>query len=209
MENLWNQDWNVSVRLLRKRWRVLAAMGAASIVLGTLAIVASFVATLATVVFMGSLVFAGGIVHFIESLNTRGWSGFFGHALATILYSVAGWYMMVHPTVGAASLTLLIGMLLAVGGIYQIVTAVASRYKSWGWALLQGVIAVGLGILIFAQWPVSAMWVIGVFVGIDLLFRGWATLMLAIAAQEAAEILHEPTQAEERRYGIGDRRVAA
>ncbi len=198
-------------RLLGARWQMLAVMGVASILLGTFAVVASLAATVATVFFLGCLLVGGGIVHLIQSFHTRGWGGFFGHALATVLYGIVGGYMILHPAASAAPLTLLVGMLLAVGGIYQMITSAALRYRSWGWALLHGAISVLLGVLIFAQWPASALWVIGTFMGIDLIFRGWATLMLALAARTgAASVLkHLQVDFEERRVHLIDRRVAA
>lgn len=199
------------VELLRVRWPLLALMSVASIILGTIAIMASFAATMATVFLLGCLLLAGGIVHFIQSFNTRGWSGFFGHVLGAVLYGVAGGYMIAHPAVSAFSLTLIVGMVLAVGGLYQVITSIVARYKSWGWTFLNGIIGIVLGVLIFAQWPVSAFWIIGTFVGIDLILRGWATLMLAMSARAGGESLlqyiHE--RAEERRTGLKDRRVAA
>jgi uncharacterized membrane protein HdeD (DUF308 family) len=202
---------NRGVEWVQGRWSFLAALGIASVVLGTVAIVASFMATLATVFFLGCLILGGGIVHFVQSLHTRGWTGFFGHALTAILYGVAGWYMIVHPAISAAPVTLVIGMLLAVGGLYQLVTSIAMRYKSWGWALLNGVVSLALGIFIFAQWPVSALWVIGTFVGIDLIFRGWATFMLALSMRDVVLPLAGQMHiaSDERRLGAHDRRAAA
>jgi uncharacterized membrane protein HdeD (DUF308 family) len=200
---------NRGVHFLRTCWQLLALTGAASVVLGILAIAASFTATLATVVFLGCLIFAGGLVHFIQSLSIRGWTGFFGHSLATVLYGVVGWYMIMHPAASAASLTLLIGVLLMVGGLYQIVTSVALLYKSWGWALLNGIVSGLLGVFIFRQWPASALWVIGTFVGIDLVLRGWATLMLALAARGAIKTELEHINVQDRRIGLHDRRAVA
>src|SRR5258706_10419432 len=145
MDNLWNRGLD----LLQVRWQMLAVMGVVSILLGTLAIGVSFAATLATVFILGCLVFAGGVVHLIQTLSTRGWAGFFGHLLATILYGIGGWNMIRHPAVTAASLTLVIGILLAVGGLYQIVTSLVMRYRSWGWALFQGLLGVACGALIY------------------------------------------------------------
>jgi len=195
------------VDLLESRWPMLALMGVASIILGSIAIWASFAATLATVFFLGCLVLAGAVVHLIQSFSTRGWGGVFGHILAAVLYGVAGWYMIVNPTVSAATLTLVIGMLLAVGGLYQTVTSIGMRYRSWGWAFLNGLVTVILGVLIFAQWPVSGLWLIGTFVGIDLMFRGWAALMLAMAVRAGEEAIVEPVR--QRRIGRKDRRMVA
>ena len=182
---------NKGLELFKARWRMLLFTGIGAIILGSLAIAASFITTMATVFVIGCLVLAGGIVHLIDSFHTRGWAGVFGHVLAAILYVVAGCYMIMHPAASAASLTLLIGMLLAAGGIYQIVASLAMQYWGWGWALLHGIVSLLLGVLIFAQWPASGLWLIGTFVGIDLIFRGWATLMLALAARAALSFVEK------------------
>jgi uncharacterized membrane protein HdeD (DUF308 family) len=79
-------------------------------------------------------------------------------------------------------LTLLLSCLLMVQGIFTIVAAITYRFAAWGWPLLSGVIDVVLAALIWLDWPASAMWVIGMFVGISLVFRGfnWVGLGLAL-----------------------------
>jgi uncharacterized membrane protein HdeD (DUF308 family) len=57
------------------------------------------------------------------------------------------------------------------------------RYQNWGWLLLHGVINLLLGVLIWRQWPLSGLWVIGLFVGIDMIFNGWSLVMLSLAAK--------------------------
>jgi uncharacterized membrane protein HdeD (DUF308 family) len=153
-------------------------MGVTSIILGGLAVAFSRAQATTTVFLLGYLVLGGGVVHLIETVNTSGGAGFFGHMLATILYGVAGGYILTHPGVSAVSLALLIGMLLTVGGSYQIITSAVMRYRSWGWALLQGSFSLLLAVFIYRQWP--TLWVMGTFVGIDLIFRGLATFMLAM-----------------------------
>jgi uncharacterized membrane protein HdeD (DUF308 family) len=80
--------------------------------------------------------------------------------------------------------TLLIAAFLMVGGIFKIVTALSFRFAAWGWPVLSGVIDVALGIMIWMEWPASALWVIGLFVGISMVFRGvhWIALGLALRA---------------------------
>jgi uncharacterized membrane protein HdeD (DUF308 family) len=66
-------------------------------------------------------------------------------------------------------------------GIFRIVTALALQLPNWGWNLLNGIITLALGVIVWGGWPVSGLWVLGLFIGINLLFTGWARVMLALA----------------------------
>jgi uncharacterized membrane protein HdeD (DUF308 family) len=177
-------------------------MGVVSMMLGSLAIGASFVAVWETVPFLGCLFLGGGIVSLIESENSRGGAGFFGHVLATILYGVVGGYILTHPALGIVSLTLLVGMVFSVGGISQIIASLIMRYKSSGWVLLQGSISLLLALMLHRQWPVTGFWAMGAYVGIDLIFRGLATFMLALGIRAGVKPLTDRTE-----RGFLDRRM--
>jgi uncharacterized membrane protein HdeD (DUF308 family) len=101
-----------------------------------------------------------------------------------VLSVVVGLLFLRAPLGALASLTLLAACFLMVGGLFKVVAAVAYRFAAWGWTLAGGVIDVILGLLIWREWPASALWVIGLYVGIDLVFRGfnWVALGLALRA---------------------------
>ena len=84
-------------------------------------------------------------------------------------------------------LTLLIAMFLVFQGVFRIVAALAVRYPHWGWVLLDGIVSLLLGILIWRRWPVSSLWVIGLFVGIEMLLNGWSLVMLSLAGRNLPE----------------------
>ncbi len=100
--------------------------------------------------------------------------------LAGILYVVVGGMMVARPFVGAEALTLLVGSFFLVGGIFRVVAAMTLRLHHWGWILLNGVITALLGLLVLAEWPGSGLFVIGLFLGIDMLFNGWTWVMLSL-----------------------------
>jgi uncharacterized membrane protein HdeD (DUF308 family) len=93
-----------------------------------------------------------------------------------------------QPKEGAIQLTLIIALFLIVSGIFRIVFAVVERFTGWGWVLLNGAVTLFLGMLIYKQWPLSGLWVIGLFIGIDLIFNGWAWIMLAIGLRTAPKL---------------------
>ena len=88
---------------------------------------------------------------------------------------------MVHPLQAAIEMTLIISIFLMVSGIFRTIFAISERFNGWGWVVFNGAITFMLGLLIYRQWPLSGLWVIGLFIGIDLLLNGWAWVMLAVA----------------------------
>jgi uncharacterized membrane protein HdeD (DUF308 family) len=78
------------------------------------------------------------------------------------------------------------GWYLALGIALIILAAVVMRFPSWGWTVVNGLITLLLGMLMWADWPVSGLWVIGLFVGIEMIFSGWSWVMLALAARRLA-----------------------
>jgi uncharacterized membrane protein HdeD (DUF308 family) len=101
-----------------------------------------------------------------------------------LLYLAVGILLLVNPLEGALALTIVLAVFLIVEGIFKIITALRVRdHDGWGWLLASGIMSVILGLLIWAEWPASGLWVIGLLVGIQLRFTGWALVMLALAAR--------------------------
>jgi len=170
---------------LKRVWAWFLVLGILEIILGTIAIGSTFFATLVTVVFFGWLLLFGGVLSAVHAFWRKRWRGFFVDLIIGLLYIVAGFFMVEEPLAAAASLTLLIAAFLLMGGIFRIVVALSGHLEHWGWVLLNGVITVALGVMIWRQWPSSATWVIGLFIGIELIFYGWSQVMLALIARGA------------------------
>jgi uncharacterized membrane protein HdeD (DUF308 family) len=168
---------------LRRSWGWYLALGIVLIVLGTIAIGSTFVMTIASVFFFGWLLIIGGVMEAIHAFWHKRWAGFFLDLLTGILYIVAGWMMVTNPAESALLLTLVIAMFLVFEGVFRIVAALAARYPHWGWVMFNGVISLILGIMIWRRWPYSGLWVIGLFVGIEMLLNGWSLVMLSLSAR--------------------------
>jgi len=166
---------------LHKEWYWFLALGILLIAAGTLAIGYSVFFTFAFVVFLGILLVIGGSAQIVASFWAGQWSGFLLSLLAGILYVVVGGTMVARPGAGALALTLLIGSLFLVGGIFRIIASMTLRLNHWGWMLLNGIITALLGLIVLAQLPEDAFWIIGLFLGIDMIFNGWAWVMLSLA----------------------------
>ncbi|HLW64356.1 MAG TPA: HdeD family acid-resistance protein [Gemmataceae bacterium] len=170
---------------LHKLSFLMLILGVALILVGMMAMSATFMATLATVVVLGSLLMAGGIAQILNAFFARGWRGFGLHMLVGIIYLVIGLLMINRPEKTAEFFTLMIAAGLFVGGAYRIFASVTARFHGWVWTLFNGVISLILGVMIWREWPESALWVIGLFVGIDMVFAGMAWVMTALTARSA------------------------
>lgn len=168
---------------LRRNWGWYLVLGILEIILGAIAIAVSAITTLVSVLIFGWILIIGGVLSVIHAFCQRHWSGFFISLVVGLLYGVAGLMMVVNPAVAAVTLTLLIALLLIMAGIFRIAVGLTHHFNHRGWLLLNGVITLVLGVLIWRQWPLSGLWVIGLFVGIEMVFYGWSLVMLSLAAK--------------------------
>ena len=168
---------------LQRNWGWLLALGIISIILGILALGSSAFFTIASMIFFGWILLIMGILELVYSFWQRHWGGFFLHLLNGILAGVVGVILIGNPAASALFLTLMLAMFFMAAGLFRIITSLAMRFPSWGWRLFNGSITLLLGILLWAQWPLSGLWAIGMFIGVDLIFSGWASVMLALAAR--------------------------
>lgn len=160
------------------------ALGILLIIAGTLAIIYDMAATMLSVLFFGWLLIAAGALEAVQSFWQPKWGGFFLHFFLGILGVVVGFHLVSSPAAGALVLTLVMGLYFLVIGIFRAVTALAMRFPNWGWVFFSGVISFILGLMIKQQWPYSGLFIIGLFIGIDLIFSGWSYVMLALAAKK-------------------------
>jgi uncharacterized membrane protein HdeD (DUF308 family) len=170
---------------LRKNWWLMLLFGIVLVLLGSFAIVASQIATLTTVIVFGWVLLIGSVFQMVEAFTTRRLGGFVLSILVSILYFVLGLFTIRHPGAAAAGLTLVVAAALMIGGALRIVISIADRFHNWAWVLLNGVITLVLGIMIYNRWPGDTEWVIGLFVGIEMIFCGWAWVMLSLAIRSS------------------------
>ena len=169
------------IQAIRGKWIWLVVLGIALIVLGTVLLGSPVIATLATVTTLGVLILLGGGIEAVGAFWCQEWSGFFLALLSGILGIVVGLMLLGNPIQGGITLTILLASFLFVGGIFKAVAAIAHRFEGWGWLLLSGMIDVVLGVMIWRELPMSGLTIIGVLVGISLIFRGVSWLMVGFA----------------------------
>lgn len=169
-----------AIAALREISVFLVVVGVALMVVGLLAVGCSLSATMATVMVFGVLLVVGAVIQVVAALWGRSWRGFVLHLLAGFLYLIAGLFMIDNPLAAAVSLTLLVAGCLLVGGVLRVILSLLERFDGWGWVLLNGVVSTALGAAIWRQWPWSGLWVIGLFVGIEMILSGLSWLTLGI-----------------------------
>jgi len=170
-----------SIGSLRQHWGWPLALGLATLIVGVVAMIITPSATLATALVFGWLLVCSGVIESIYAFQTRKWEGVFLHLIGGILGVVIGLIVLTHPVAGALAWTLLFASFLTVMGIFRIVAAVRMRFPNWGWAAFDGLITGALGLLLWADWPSSALWFLGLAVGVSLVLRGWSYVMFALA----------------------------
>ena len=166
--------------------RHLNWLGIALIVLGILAIVSPAVAGGTVVTVIGLILLVAGVVQILRALQAEGTEKVLTLVLGAISV-LGGIAVIAHPLLGLAFLTLVLAVYLIVEGAWKMIAAF--RYRpagGWGWLLLSGVLSLLLAWLIWAQWPLSGWWAIGVLVGVNLLGTGAALVTLASALKRAA-----------------------
>jgi uncharacterized membrane protein HdeD (DUF308 family) len=166
---------------LHHRWGWFLALGIILIVLGIIALVYTPAATLATVLVLGWLMFFSGIVEAVHAFQARAWTGVLLHVAGGALGIFVGLLVVTHPIAGALAWTLLFASFLTVIGLFRTIAAVWLRYRSWGWALFDGIVTLVLGLMLWAGLPWSGLWFLGFALGIALMLRGWSNVMFAFA----------------------------
>jgi uncharacterized membrane protein HdeD (DUF308 family) len=120
-----------------------------------------------------------GVAEVFSAFQVKSWGKFLLWALLGVLYIVAGFVTFENPLLAAALLTLILGASLMASGVMRIILGFGMKRQSpWIWVVLSGVITLLLGLLILAHWPVSSLYILGVFLGIDLVIAGAAWIGL-------------------------------
>lgn len=164
-------------------WFIL--VGVILIVLGCLALGYQFIATVFSVYFIGTLLVIAGIAQALHSFSIKGFGQTALWAIMGILYIFIGLMSFFQPITISSALTLVISFLLIMSGFTQILAAFNNRnLPSWGWILTSGIITLILGLIIISGWPYDSLWVLGMFLGVDLVFQGWAYIAIGFALKK-------------------------
>jgi uncharacterized membrane protein HdeD (DUF308 family) len=164
--------------------------GVLLILFGMLAISSPFLAAVAVNVVIAWLIILAGVVHLILAFHVHRAGSVIWKLLVGLAYLFFGAYLTMHPVMGVASLTLVLASLFLIEGILDIVLFFRMRsVRGSSWVLVDGIITLLLGLMIYLQWPSSSVWAIGTLVGVSMIISGVTRVMLSLAVRKAAAVV--------------------
>lgn len=169
-------------------WSIIMAL--VFILLGMMAIIKPGVAGVALTILVGWVLIFGGVAHLITAFSGGGATRVIWQVLIGLVYIVGGFYFLMHPLLALGTLTLLLGVMILMEAVFELIAYFRARAeRGSGWLLVNALITLLLGGLIWLQWPSSSGWAIGTLVGVNLLMTGISRLMFGLAARKVANHL--------------------
>jgi len=171
---------------LRAKWGWILALGIVYLVTGIIALGSVVMATAASVFVVGIMMVIAGVAEVINAFQIKTWGSFLLWILLGALYIVAGFVTFENPLLAAVVLTLILGVVLVASGIMRIILAFNMREGSaWVWVVISGIITLLLGAVILAHWPVSSLFALGIFLGVDLVIAGVSWIAISLGLKSA------------------------
>ncbi len=171
---------------LRAKWGWIVALGVIYTIAGFIALGSVLMATVATVYVVGVMMLVSGMAEVVNAFQMKTWGKNLLWALLGVLYIVAGFVTFENPLLAAAVLTFVLGCALIVSGITRIILGFSMKHgMPWIWVVLSGVVTLLLGLIILNHWPVSSLYILGLMLGIDLVFAGTSWIGIGLRLRRA------------------------
>ena len=181
---------NTPSDIVRQASTLSIVWGVLLIIFGMVAVASPFLAAVAVNVVIAWLIVLAGVVHLMLAFRAHGAGSMIWKMLVGLAYLLFGVYLIMHPVLGVASLTLLLASLFLIEGILDIILFFQLRSLGGSsWVLVDGIITLALGLMIYLQWPSSSAWAIGTLVGVSLIISGFTRVMLSLAVRKAAAVI--------------------
>ncbi|MGA3001526.1 MAG: DUF308 domain-containing protein [Acetobacteraceae bacterium] len=171
-------------------WKLFLFQGVVMVILGVLAICAPVAASIAVAIYVGWLLLISGVIGLIAIVSTHHVHAFLWSLVTAALSVAIGVLLVLMPVQGAISLTIVLTAFFIAEGVFQTAVAIASRHVltgTWIWMLLSGIADLVLAAIIIGGWPGTAVWALGLLVGVNLLTSGWAIVVAALAGRTMAQ----------------------
>jgi uncharacterized membrane protein HdeD (DUF308 family) len=172
---------------VREHWKAFLFEGILLVVLGLAAIIVPPLASLAVTIVLGWMFLISGIAGLALTFWARQMPGFWWSLLSAVLAVVAGIVLLAQPVEGTLTLTIVVGAYFLAEGVATIMYALEHRRElseRWSWMLVAGLMDILIAAVIIAGLPGSALWAVGLLVGINLLFGGASLIGMALAARK-------------------------
>lgn len=171
---------------VREHWKAFLFEGILLVILGLAAMIVPPLASLAVTIFLGWMFLVCGVVGLIVTFWARQMPGFWWSLISAALALLAGMVLLFRPVQGTLTLTIVVGAYFLAEGVATIMYALEHRRElsqRWGWMLTAGLMDIIVAGIIIAGLPGSALWAIGLLVGINLMFGGATLIAMALAAR--------------------------
>jgi uncharacterized membrane protein HdeD (DUF308 family) len=173
-------------------WKRLLGAGIVTLLLGISAILLPFIATLTIQAILAAILIVAGITHLVHAFQSSQPKGFYLRLLGAALYGFLGVILLAYPLKGALTLTALLAFFFMISGVFKVAHALAIKpFISWPYLMFSGVISILLGLIIWLALPNASNWAIGLLVGIELIFSGWAMIMYAFSTKKYSQEIDE------------------
>lgn len=167
---------------LKRHWGWLLGLGMLLLLLGAIGLGMDIMLTLVSMYFFAALLMVSGISHFADAFQYKNSQEAIWQILIAVFYLIGACIVLYDPFLASTIITALLATVLVIIGITRIAMAFSLKGSNgWGWIMFAGITSLILGILILLQWPVSGLWVIGMFIAIDMIVNGWTYILLALS----------------------------
>jgi len=171
--------------IVRQASTLSIVWGVLLIIFGMVAIGWPFLAAVAVNVAIAWLIVLAGVVHLMLGVRAHGAGSMIWKVLVGLAYLFFGAYLIIHPVLGVTSLTLVLALLFLIEGILDIILFFKMRpLGGSSWVLVDGIVTLLLGLMIYLQWPSSSAWAIGILVGVSMIISGVTRVMLSLAMRK-------------------------
>ncbi len=169
------------VEYLQKHWKLFFAEGVFFVILGTLAIIVPHIFTLGIILFLGWLLLLGGIIQIVRAVSIIDMPGFSLWFAIGLIQAVVGYFLVTEPAQSSLTITLMLTLFFAMEGLIKIYFALMIRpLEKWGWVLFSGITALFLAVVVWLGWPQTGLWVLGLLLGINMVFVGWSLIQISL-----------------------------
>ena len=167
----------------KQNWIWFLALGILLLILGVGVAGSAYYATVFSVVLFGIFLFSAGIIQFVQAFMARKWSALFLCVFLGAIYLITGFLCITKPETAAIGITFWIAAVCFLVGLFRMIASLVIRFDHYGLVFFNGLVTFLLGGMIFADWPLSGLWVIGLFIGVDLILSGLTWIALSLDAR--------------------------
>ena len=166
------------------KWGWFVALGVLLIMCGGLAFGNLLMATVASVYYVGIIMLVGGLFNLAHAFQVKGWDSVLYWGLSGACYTIAGLFAFINPVLASSFLTFIMAIALIVAGCFRIWVGLKLRpLQGWGWVALGGLVTLVAGLIIAAGWPVNSLWILGLFLAVDLVMQGLSLIASGVLAK--------------------------